>query len=130
MITNCVIDHLYNNHGRRITQWNRQILNPPLLQTYADAIAEQGAPLDNCLGLIDGTVRPISRPVELQEVVFNGHKRVHSIKFQSMTVPSGLIANLFGPVGRLKFFFSLEKCIVFMQDNNFNLTKSVYGKIL
>ena len=58
MITNCVIDHLYNSHGHRITQWNRQILNPPLLQTYADAIAEQGAPLDNCFGFIDGTVRP------------------------------------------------------------------------
>ncbi|PFX32346.1 hypothetical protein AWC38_SpisGene2769 [Stylophora pistillata] len=40
MITNCVIDHLYNN-GHRKTQWNRQILNPPLLQTYTDAIAEQ-----------------------------------------------------------------------------------------
>lgn len=106
MITNCVIDYLYNNHGHRITQWNRQILNPPLLQTYADAIAEQGATLVNCFGFIDGTVRPISRPVELQEVVFNGHKRVHSIKFQSTTVPSGLIANLFGPVGRLKFFIS------------------------
>jgi len=106
MITNCVIDHLYNNHGHRITQWNHQILNPPLLQTYADAIAEQGAPLDNCFGFIDGTVRPIPRPVELQEVVFNGHKRVHSIKFQSMTVPSGLIANLFGPLGKLTFFLS------------------------
>lgn len=98
MITNCVIDHLYNNHGHRMTQWNRQILNPPLLQSYADAIAEQGALLDNCFGFIDGTVRPISRPVELQEVLFNGHKRVHSIKYQSMTVPSGLIANLFDPV--------------------------------
>jgi len=82
---------------------------PPASSDYADAIAEQGAPLDNCFGFIDGTVRPISRPVELQEVVFNGHKRVHSIKFQSMTVPSGLIANLFGPVGKLTFFFSREK---------------------
>ena len=39
------------------------------------------------------------RPVEFQEVVYNGHKRVHALRFQSLTVPSGLIANLFGPVG-------------------------------
>ncbi|XP_044179145.1 protein NLRC3-like [Acropora millepora] len=98
MITNCVVDYLYDNHGYRLTQWNHQIMSPPLLQTYADAVSAQGAPLNNCFGFIDGTVRPICRPVELQEVVYNGHKRVHALKFQSLTVPSGLIANLFGPV--------------------------------
>ena len=43
-------------------------------------------------------MRPICRPGELQRVVYNGHKRVHSIKFQSIVAPNGLIANLFGPV--------------------------------
>ena len=28
IITNCVIDHLYNSHGHRITRWNHQILKP------------------------------------------------------------------------------------------------------
>ena len=28
----------------------------------------------------------------------NGHKKVHSIKFQSMATPNGLFANLYGPV--------------------------------
>ena len=28
----------------------------------------------------------------------NGHKRVHAIKFQSVTAPNGLIAYLYGPV--------------------------------
>ena len=28
----------------------------------------------------------------------NGHKRVHALKFQSVVVPNGLIANLYGPV--------------------------------
>ena len=108
MITNCVVDYLYDNHGYRLTQWNHQIMSPPLLQTYADAVSAQGAPLNNCFGFIDGTVRPICRPVELQEVVYNGHKRVHALKFQSLTVPSGLIANLFGPVGT---FFGKETLI-------------------
>ena len=114
MITNCVVDYLYDNHGHRLTQWNHQIMSPPLLQTYADAVSAQGAPLNNCFGFIDGTVRPICRPVELQEVVYNGHKRVHALKFQSLTVPSGLIANLFGPVGtfferKLKFGYCFQQ---------------------
>jgi hypothetical protein len=36
------------------------------------------------------------------KIVYNGHKRVHSIKFQSVVIPNGLIANLAGPRG--KFF--------------------------
>ena len=31
-------------------------------------------------------------------MVYNGHKRVHALKFQSVAVPNGLIANLSGPV--------------------------------
>ena len=34
----------------------------------------------------------------LDRVLYNGHKRVHSIKFQSVVAPNGMIANLFGPV--------------------------------
>ena len=29
--------------------------------------------------------------------MYNGHKRIHSIKFQSVVIPNGLIANLHGP---------------------------------
>ena len=101
MNTNCVVDYLYDNHGHRLTQWNHHIMSPPLLQTYADAVSAQAAPLNNCFEFFDGTVRPICRPFELQEVVYNGHKRVHPLKFQSLTVPSGLMANLFGPVGKI-----------------------------
>ena len=34
---------------------------------------------------------------ENQRVVYNGHKRVHSLKFQSVVLPNGLIGNLAGP---------------------------------
>ena len=40
------------------------------------------------------------RPNEHQSTVYNGHKRVHALKFQSVTIPNGLIANLYGPVGK------------------------------
>ena len=75
------------------------ILNPRYSDTYTDAISNKGAALQNFFGFIDGTVRPICRPSQEQRIMFNGHKRVHSLKFQSVTLPNGLIANLLGPVG-------------------------------
>ena len=100
MVTKQVIDYIYQTHGHRLTQWNNLLLNPAALQTYADAIVRKGAPLENCFGFVDGTVRPICRPNEHQSTVYNGHKRVHALKFQSVTIPNGLIANLYGPVGK------------------------------
>ena len=91
MTTNCVVDYLYDNHGHRLTQWNHQIMSPPPLQRYADSVSTQGVPLKKCFGFTDGTVRPICRPLDLQEVVYNGHKQVHALKFQSLTLPFGLI---------------------------------------
>ena len=29
--------------------------------------------------------------------MYNGHKKIHAIKFQSVVAPNGLIANLYGP---------------------------------
>ena len=101
MITNRVMDFIYDTHGHRITQWNPAVLNPGFLEQYAAAIAGKGAALDNCFGFVDGTVRPISKPGEQQRIVYNGHKRVHALKFQSVAVPNGLIANMYGPVGML-----------------------------
>ncbi|XP_027058559.1 uncharacterized protein LOC113685269 [Pocillopora damicornis] len=98
MIYNIVLDHIYNTHGYRISQWNNTILDPVGLERHAEAIHNKGAALDNCIGFIDGTVRPICRPGELQRVVYNGHKRVHALKFQSFTLPNGMIANMYGPV--------------------------------
>ena len=56
--------------------------------------------MSNCFGFIDRTVRPICRPGEYQCPVYNGHKHVHAIKFQSIALPNGLIANMYGPVGK------------------------------
>ena len=99
MITNCVLDCMYETHHHRITSWNNSILYPPALQQYADAIFDQGAALSNCFGFVDGTVRPIWRVDENQRIVFNGRKRIHAITFQSVALPNGLIGHLYGPVG-------------------------------
>ena len=78
MVTNQMIDYIYNIHGHKVLEWNHQVLSPANLQTYVDAITAKGAPLPNCFGFIDGTVRPISRPGEHQRILYNGHKRVHA----------------------------------------------------
>ena len=70
-------------------------------------------PKQYCFGFIDGTVRPIARPGENQRVVYNGHKRVHALKFQSVVLPNGLIGNMYGPVGEkfshvAVFFFDIN----------------------
>lgn len=98
MLYNVVLDWVYDNHGYRLTSWNQPFLSPRSLEQYVQAIRRKGSPLYNCFGFIDGTVRQISRPEENQRVVYNGHKRVHSLKFQSIAIPKGLIANLYGPV--------------------------------
>ena len=92
---------MYENHGHRVTEWNHTILNAATLQKYANAVFNKGAALDNCFGFVDGTVRPICRPDQNQRIVYNGHKRVHGLKFQSVVLPNGIIANLYGPVGKI-----------------------------
>ncbi|ETL78087.1 hypothetical protein L917_21053 [Phytophthora nicotianae] len=54
----------------------------------------------------DGTVRGICRPQPRKngtgkmlphKSVYNGHKRKHGLKFQTLVTPDGLIVHLFGP---------------------------------
>ena len=101
MITNTVLDHIYETNNHKITTWNDGLLNPPALQTYGDAISAKRAALQNCFGFDDGTVRRVSKSGEQQRLLYNGHKRVHGIKFQSIALPNGLVANIFGPIGKI-----------------------------
>ena len=108
MITNTVVDFIFQNHGEKLTTWNHALLNPQSLRLYADAIHQKGAALENCFGFVDGTVRRICRPGQMQRIVYNGHKRVHALKFQSVVLPNGIIANMFGPIGMQFFTFILN----------------------
>ena len=103
-----MVDFIYNIHGLKITEYNHNILDPASRQIYADAKAAKGAAQDGCFGSAHGTVRLICRLGEMQRAVYNGHKRVHGLKFQSVALPNGLIANLFGPVG--EYIIHHSKC--------------------
>ena len=96
-VANQMTDLIYNQFSYLLQDLGQPWLDAACLQRYADAVHAKGAALDKCWGFIDGTVRPICRPKRNQRVVYNGHKRVHALKFQSVA-PNGMIANLFGPV--------------------------------
>lgn len=98
MASNLVMDYIYIAWGRLLTNLNQPWLSPVNLERFANAVFEKGAPLSNCIGFVDGTVRPVCKPGTNQRLLYNGHKKVHAIKFQSVAVPNGLVANLYGPV--------------------------------
>jgi hypothetical protein len=49
------------------------------------------------VGFIDGTVREICKPSVLQGPLYNGKDRKHSLKYQAITTPDGMIKHLAGP---------------------------------
>ena len=98
MAVNVVTDMIYNRYSHLLTDLDQPWLSPQNLQAYACAVHNSGAALANCWGFVDGTVRPVCRPGRNQRVVYNGHKRVHALKFKAVAAPNGLIANLYEPV--------------------------------
>lgn len=72
-----IVNDLYTRFSHLLEQINLAWLDPEM---FAEAIHMKGAPLKNCWGLIDGTARPICRPIVSQRVMFSGHKRIHCIK--------------------------------------------------
>ena len=78
IISNHMIDLIYGMWGNLLSGLNQPWLAPGSLQNFAYSVHKAGAALDNCWAFVDGTVRAISRPLENQRVVYNGHKRVHS----------------------------------------------------
>ena len=100
MMNNTVLNRIHTQWGHLLTNFNQQWLSPQNLVDYAQKVHNKGAPLNNCWGFVDGTVRPVCRPGVNQRVLYNGHKKVHAIKFQAVVAPNGMVANLFGPIER------------------------------
>ena len=98
MMSNAILNLVYDNYSNLLHDFNQPWFSPISIQQYTNAIHAKGAPLQNCFGFIDWTVRPVCRPGSNQRVSFNGYKRIHAIKFQSVVTPNGLISNLYGPV--------------------------------
>jgi DDE superfamily endonuclease len=95
-ICNAMINIAFCSFGHLLSL-SSSYVNVERLREWMDAAHSKGAPLEHCFGFLDGTVRPICRPWRLQRQAYNGHKRVHALKFQSLSSPDGLILDLTGP---------------------------------
>ncbi|KAK6165595.1 hypothetical protein SNE40_022496 [Patella caerulea] len=96
-LANTFAQELMDAHGHLLSDIQQPWIVDNL-QEFADSIHKKGAAMTNIWGFIDGTVRPICRPTHNQRLVYNGHKRTHSLNYQSVVLPNGLIANMYGPI--------------------------------
>ena len=121
VIINDMCNEIYQLHKHRINTINHPWLN---FEQMAEAVHAKGACLKNCWGFLDGSQMKICRPGDGQEAVYNGHKRQHSFKFQSLMLPTGIIAHFWGPFeGRrhdsaMYFFSGLDEQVSDVYDSH------------
>ena len=84
-----IMDDIYDRFHHLLDSLDLVWLDP---EAFAEAVHEKGAPLTGCWGFIDGTPRPIARPVRNQRIMFSGHKRTHCLKFQVLKLQGIKIA--------------------------------------
>jgi nuclease HARBI1 len=70
-------------------------------EKYAALTYARGGATGNVVGYVDNTNRKMCRPGVNQDVVYNGYKKFHALKYQIVMGPEGVIIALHGPdVGR------------------------------
>ena len=92
-----IVSHMINFIFNRYSQLLRTLQHPSTNLNEMAELVGNVSPLKNCIGFIDGTVRAICRPVYDHETMYNGHKRKHAVKFQSVMVPIGISVAVHGP---------------------------------
>ena len=95
LIINVMLNEVYKKNKHRVTDITQHWMNH---EDYAHAIHARGAALDNCWGFLDGTQGRMCRPCIGQQSVFNGHKRIHSLKYQALMCPDGMMPHFYGPI--------------------------------
>ncbi|PXF46694.1 hypothetical protein BWQ96_03520 [Gracilariopsis chorda] len=92
------LDEFYSKFSTLVSVYRQSFLSSKAA-TYAAEVSNAGAPLDKCVGFMDGTNLYISRPKgSAQHATYIGHKRRNCLKFQALSTPDGLIFHIFGPV--------------------------------
>ena len=93
---NAVLNHVFQLFHHLVTDLTPWI---PHVPHFAQAIsAKTGISALMIWCFVDGTLRPVARPTTGQRSQYSGHKRRHGLKFESVSLPNGLHARMFGPV--------------------------------
>ena len=74
MIVNRMMDYVFDKYSHLLAHLNQPWLSRDRLRHFAATIHDKGAPLENCWGFIDETVRPLCKPDQNQRILYNGHK--------------------------------------------------------
>ena len=83
------------------TRFSPRLRNPRILD--AQDVALFGKAIEHKSGhkgifcFIDGTVRPINKPQDLQNANYSGKNRVHALKYQMICTPDGIMQHIGGP---------------------------------
>lgn len=91
-----VVDTIYED-WKHILLFDHVRLTSEYLMRLAEAVRNRGGMLERCWGFVDGTHIEICRPQQNQELFYSGYKKIHSVKYQSITTPDGMITHLSGP---------------------------------
>lgn len=83
---NVGFSHKYNNF-KELFVWNIKRLTFRKYEEFSRIISLKQEKVPNCIGFIDGTVRPICRPTKNQRIFYSGHKWIHCLKFQNVFTP-------------------------------------------
>ncbi|QRV97858.1 DDE superfamily endonuclease [Ceratobasidium sp. AG-Ba] len=79
-------------------EFNPRFHTTARLDHYAACISAAGSPLSDVCGFINCTINEISHPVVNQDIVYNGYKKGHALKYQAIVTPDGLMCPTYGPV--------------------------------
>ena len=88
MTFTAILLHFHRRY-HAIVEWH-PYLDCDGIRSYAEGLTKSANTVE-IWGFIDDTSRPICRPGEDQEVFYSGYKKIHSIKFQGIATPDGLI---------------------------------------
>jgi nuclease HARBI1 len=98
MIHNRVLDMIFEKY-QHLLLLNPESLSAQDLLSLSKAVSRKTgvSGLKTCFGFIDGTVRPVCRPTDIQHQHYNGHKRQHALKYQGIIASNGIFLEMFGP---------------------------------
>ena len=99
IIFNDVCIHIDRKFHEKL-DWDRHFLTPHRLKSYCEHIQANGEPSGVIWGFIDGTHRKICRPQPEtcdQSLLYSGYKHAHTIVFQGIITPDGLLVHVKGP---------------------------------
>lgn len=98
IIVSHMVRYIHSTFGHLLDSIDQTWLSRDNLKEMATAVTRKHAVLQNCWGFLDGTGREICRPGEDQEAYYNGHKRKHVLKYQSLVAANGMYAHFYGPI--------------------------------